>query len=379
MNRLVYIILSFCLLAALLCGCAEQAAPAGETEAQSTEQADEAVLSDAEEESEPEVTTDPNAGDKYEIQVSAMDTMMILTAYGSNAEAALDEAEQLIYDLEADLDPETEGGSIYAANAGAGLPVVISRDAMSILETALFYYEDTGGAIDPGLYPIINAWGFTTKDYRVPSRDELDTLLAQKDTAGIVTDEVNCTVTLPADTQISLGSVAKGYTAQCVVDLLAERGVTSAVLSLGGNVQTLGDEKPNGSQWQVAIMNPHDTGSYVGILSLGQKAVVTSGGYQRYFEQDGVTYIHIIDPSDGVPVSNDLLSVTVVTDDGTVADALSTATFVMGKQGALDYYEQHSDYIDLVLITTDDEVIVTPGLVDCFTESDSSYTFTYLN
>jgi thiamine biosynthesis lipoprotein len=116
----------------------------------------------------------------------------------------------------------------------------------------------------------------------------------------------------------------------------------------------------------------------VGILSLGQAAVVTSGGYQRYFEQDGVTYIHIIDPATGYPVDNDLLSVTVVTDDGAKADALSTTLFVMGKEKALAFQQEQGDF-ELVLITTDNQVIVTAGLVDCFAERGEGYTYEYLS
>ncbi len=315
--------------------------------------------------------------EKYTSQVFAMDTVMMLTAYGENGEAALDAAEETIYALEADLDPENVGGSIYAINAGAGSYVPVSESCIEVMSTAMEQWEATGGAVDPGLFPVIKAWGFTMGEYRVPTQAELNGLLADKFTGGILIDGSAGAVYIPERTEISLGAVGKGYTAQKALEAMAEAGVESAIVSLGGNVQTLGDTKPNGARWQVAVTDPKDTGAYVGILTIGEAAVVTSGGYQRYFEQDGVTYIHIIDPETGYPVDNDLLSVTVVTDDGATADALSTALFVMGAEGALDHYRTAGGF-ELVLITTEDEILVTPGLADCFEERSDGYAFTYI-
>ena len=312
--------------------------------------------------------------EKHQKQVFAMDTVMILTAYGSHAEAALEAAEARIYGLEADLDPESEAGSVHALNAGAGGQVVVSEDCFNIMSTAMDFWAASGGALDPGMYPLSKVWGFIGGDYRVPSAEEIGALLAAKNTGGVMLDGAARAATVPMGTELSFGAVAKGYTAQAVVDLMRETGVTSAILSLGGNVQTLGDTKPDGSRWKVAVQDPNDTGAYVGILEVGEAAVVTSGGYQRFFERDGVTYIHILDPETGCPVQNDLLSVTVVTSDGAEADALSTALFVLGRDGALSFYEERGGF-ELVLITKDNEVIVTPGLADAFTESGEGYSY----
>ena len=239
-------------------------------------------------------------------------------------------------------------------------------------------WRRSGGALDPGMYPLSKAWGFIGGNYRVPSQTEINALLSAKNTGGILLDEAACAATVPGGTEVSFGAVAKGYTAQAVVDLLAERGVEQAILSLGGNVQTLGERKPDGSLWQVAVTDPHDTGAYAGVLSVGQAAVVTSGGYQRFFQRDGVTYIHILDPATGCPVQNDLLSVTVVTEDGAMADALSTTLFVLGKDGALDFYRTRGGF-EMVLITAEDHVLVTPGLGESFAETSGEYTYEYLS
>ena len=314
--------------------------------------------------------------EKHEKQLFAMDTVMLLTTYGDKGDAALSAAAEVIDRLAADLDPEQEGSSVAALNAGAGEAVDVSADCLAVLDTALTVGRETGGALDPALYPVILAWGFTTGDYRVPDRAELDRLLAVKDTAGIRLDAAAGTAALPADMAVSLGAVAKGYAAQKAIGAAQAAGAERAIFSLGGNVQTLGQTRPDGKPWQVAVTDPNDTGTYLGTLSVGQTAVVTSGGYQRYFDQDGQTYIHILDPATGLPVDNGLLSVTVVTADGARADALSTALFVLGEEGALSYCAAHGD-MDLVLVTKDSRVIVTDGLADGFTENSEDYTYEY--
>lgn len=313
--------------------------------------------------------------EKHQKQVFAMDTVMLLTAYGEKAEAALEAAEARIYALEADLDPESPSGSVYALNAGAGSQVEVSQDCYNVMSTAMDYWSLSGGSLDPGLYPLSKAWGFIGGDCRVPEQGEIDALLAAKRTEEIRLDDSACAAMIPAGMEVGFGAVAKGYTAQAVCDLMADMGVQSAILSLGGNVQTLGEAKPDGSRWQVAVTDPHDTGAYAGILTMGQGTAVTSGGYQRFFERDGATYIHILDPVTGYPVESDLLSVTVVTDDGAKADALSTALFVMGKDRALEFCREQGDF-ELVLITGDDHVIVTEGLAADFQET-APERFTY--
>ena len=156
---------------------------------------------------------------------------------------------------------------------------------------------------------------------------------------------------------------------------MAAAGVTSGIISLGGNVQTLG-VKPDGSNWNVAIQDPENSSDYVGIISVGETAVVTSGGYQRYFIQNGVTYQHIIDPSTGRPAESDLLSVTIVCSDGTMADALSTALYVLGESGAKNYYETYGDF-EMILVTDDGRTIVSGGLTDNF-EANGDRTVEYV-
>jgi len=315
---------------------------------------------------------------KSEKQLFSMDTVMLLTCYGKSADKALNAAADAITSLDADLDPELKGSSVYALNAGAGGWVPVSKTCLDIMSTAKTVFKRSGGALDVGIYPLVKAWGFIDQNYRVPDKTEIAGYLAKMDTADIKLDEAGRRVFLPDGMEVSFGAVAKGYAGVQAVSAMRNAGAQYAIVSLGGNVQTLGNTKPDGSPWEVAITDPHDTGNYLGVLSVGQTAVITSGGYQRYFVSNGKTYIHILDPSTGCPVNSGLQSVTIVCPDGTMADALSTALFVLGEKGALDYYKTYGGF-DLVLVTSDNRVVVTAGLAKSFTENSKNYTFQYLD
>ena len=210
------------------------------------------------------------------------------------------------------------------------------------------------------VYPVVRAWGFTTGDYRVPEPAELAELLERVDYTRVSLS--GSTLTLPEGMELDLGAVAKGYTGDVLMELLEEQGVASAIVELGGNVQALGT-KPDGSPWRVAVQAPE--GGYAAALEIVDKAVVTSGGYQRYFERDGETYWHIIDPADGCPARSGLASVTVVAEEGTLCDALSTALFVMGADRAADFWRETGDF-DFVLLDEEGGVTITEGLEGCF-------------
>ena len=158
----------------------------------------------------------------------------------------------------------------------------------------------------------------------------------------------------------------KGYASDRLRTIMQENGISSALASLGGNVVAYG-AKPDGSGWNIAVQDPDDLSGYIGVLSVTDKMVVTSGAYQRYFISDGVTYHHIIDPLTGFPANNGLKSVTIVSDSGVEADGLSTALFVMGKDAAIDFWQAHDELFDAVLVGSDNTVYVTVNIKDTFT------------
>lgn len=305
-------------------------------------------------------TVGPEA-EKHTRTVLAMDTVMELSVYGQEGSAALDGGEEVILALEKLLSVTDPDSEIYGANHSGGEGTTISDDTAALLEQALSLCGETGGALDVTIYPVVSAWGFTNGNYRVPEEEELSALLERVDYRKITLDGDQLTV--PEGMALDLGAVAKGYAGDRIMECFRDEGVTSAIVSLGGNVQALGT-KPDGSLWQVAVQDPTGSG-YAGVLSVADKAVVTSGGYQRYFEQNGRVYWHIIDPADGCPAENGLVSVTIVADSGVLADGLSTALFVMGAEGAAEYWRACGGF-DFVLIGGDGAVTITEGIEDSF-------------
>ena len=289
----------------------------------------------------------------------AMDTVMDFTIYGESG--LIDQSESLIASLESLVSVTDADSELYAINqTGSG---TLTGKASSLMEQALEICRRTDGALDLSIYPIVRAWGFTTGSYQVPDEAEIQALLPLVDYRKIQYDAATGTVTLPEGMEIDLGSVAKGYAGQLAAQMLREHGVQSALLNLGGNVQTVG-AKPDGSPWQIGIKDPQGEDAMM-VLSVEDQAVVTSGGYERYFEQDGQTYWHIMDPSTGHPADSGLISVTIVGDEGVVCDGLSTALFVMGLEKAADLWAQSGDF-EAVFVTASGEVYITEGLQDRF-------------
>ena len=271
--------------------------------------------------------------------VFAMDTVMDLQVWGTDSREALSAMKAEITALENHWSATKEDSYIGRLNAGEAAQ---DSEAHGFLQQAEALSKRTKGAFDPHLGAYIKAWGFYNGEYRVPAAAELENLSAQWDLGGIV----------------------KGYAGYRLTEILDRLDVDRAILNLGGNIQTYG-EKPDGAPWQIAIQAPE--GGTMGTVSLrGTMAVVTSGDYQRCFEADGKVYHHILDPETGCPAESGLSSVTVICSDGTLADALSTALFVMGLEKATDHWRENRDF-SMVLLTRDGTLYATEdvALTDC--------------
>lgn len=293
----------------------------------------------------------------------AMNTYIRLEAYGDGAEDALALAQARIEELEGLWSVTDETSEIYAVNHSGGQPVSVSEDTAELVSFALEMAEKTGGALEPTIYPVLTAWGFTTDEHHVPSQEEIDRLLASVDYRRVSVD--GNTVQLEPGMMLDLGAVGKGYASDEVKELLRAEGVTSALLDLGGNIVMIGS-RPDGSDWRLGLQSPFENDT-VGVLTASDCAVVTSGNYENFFTaDDGTIYGHIIDPATGYPVNNDLASVTIVAKDGKLCDALSTSLFVMGSNEAIDYWRNHPGF-EMILITQNRQVLLTEGLEEQFT------------
>ena len=317
----------------------------------------------------------------YTSQVYAMDTIMNLSAYGKNAERGLKAAQSVIMALDAAVDPDLETSTVYAINNANGGQVAVSGQIAEMVQDAQTVYKQTKGSYDLTIYPLVERWGFTNGQYYVPSDSEifndLNKLCMDQITISKFPTSGAYALSIPYYGQLSFASCAKGCASKYAIDAMRNVGVSSAVISLGGNVQTLG-VKPDGTEWKVAIQDPYNENSYIAAVSVGETAVVTSGTYQRYFTaSNGKTYHHIFNPKTGYPTTNGLVSVTVVCKDGTMADILSTAMFVLGKTGALNYWRTYGGF-DMIIITDSNEITCTSGLIEKVDLKNPNYSISFV-
>ncbi len=302
--------------------------------------------------------------------IFAMDTYMTVTAYGEKCteavQAAVDEINRLddlwsVGNSESEISVLNENGS-----------VILSDETYTVVKEALELYDSTGGLFDITVYPLMVEWGFTTEDYKVPTDDKIKELLKLTGIDKITLNDETKQITLQSGTQIDLGGIAKGYTSAKIMDIFSEYGIESGLVSLGGNVQLYGT-KIDGSNWRVGVENPDNTikalstSDYIGVVEISDKALITSGGYQRYFvDENGEKHHHIIDPRTGEPSNSGLISVTIVSDDGLLADGLSTSLFIMGKDEAVNYWHEHSDQFDFILVDSEGKIYVSKGIESNF-------------
>lgn len=300
--------------------------------------------------------------------VFAMDTYMTVTCYGERCEEALKASIVEISRLENLLSVSLADSEVGQLNAnGSG---VLSEDTRIMVEKALELHEQTGGAFDITVYPLMELWGFISDEFQVPSEAELAAVLETTGAEKLAYDTQTAMLDLGGAAGIDLGGIAKGYTSDRLMEVFAEYDLVCGLVSLGGNVQCYGS-KPDGTDWRCGIQDPFaaDGGSsLMGVLAVSNRAVITSGAYERYFtDESGNTYHHILEPETGLPAESGLVSVTIVSDCGMLADGLSTSIYVMGLEEATAYWQLHSEEFDMILMTDAGEVYVTESLEGSFT------------
>ena len=329
------------------------------------------------------------------LELFAMDTYMTFVAIGDGADDVLTDLSRTVNTLESSLSRTVDTSEVSRLNRDGS--AVWDEDGAQLLSWALQHSQETDGAFDITIAPLVELWGITSDSPRVPSQEEIDALLPLVGYEHVHQSEF-CSISLDEGCSVDLGGIAKGYASDCAAVLFHRsaltggcanlgdtsdwgeqtfraNGIESGKISLGGNVFVLGG-KPDGSDWRVGIKDPRNESGLAAILSLRDAYAITSGGYQRNFTApDGTVYQHILDPKTGYPVQSDLTSVSVVTrggfgGQGTRADAYSTALYVMGEQAAVDFWRSQDMSFDMVLITRDGRVVYTPGLADCFNKKD---------
>ena len=311
-------------------------------------------------------------------QTYALGTTITLTAYGSKGEAALSSAVATISAVDAMCDPDVSTSTCYALNNSDGAQVNVSGQIAEMLLDAQEIYKRTDGAYDITCYPLVELWGFSNGHYYVPSTDEiyaaLDRLCMGFMSITKFPTSGTYAVVLPSYGKLSFDSCARGCASKYAIDAMYKNGVTSGIVSCAGNVQTLGT-KPDGSDWSIGITDPANPSGYLGVLSIGETAVCTTGGYQNSMPSNS-SYHHIFNLTTGNPTSNGLLSVTVVGQDGTYCDCLSTAMYALGYTKAMNYWRTYGGF-DMIFVTDSGSVICTSGLLEQFELRNTNYTLSY--
>lgn len=289
----------------------------------------------------------------------AMDTYITVKAKGADTEL-FEKLKSEVYADENRFSKTFAISEIYKFNISED-GADVSSETAELVSIALDISEKTDDAFSPVMGSLCDLWNIKSDDPRVPEDAEISAALDECRTENIKVCDNTISKTIPG-TKIDLGGIAKGYTAGKCAKLLKEAGAKNALISFGSSVACIGhsDEKKGG--WNIGIKNPFDTSEIVGSVRLYDSCLAVSGAYERYFIKDGKRYHHILSPESGYPAVSDIESTAVISKDGALADALSTALFVMGKEKALSLYESHIFDFEAVIIMGDGSVYVTTGI-----------------
>ncbi|QAA30927.1 FAD:protein FMN transferase [Clostridium manihotivorum] len=303
-------------------------------------------------------------------------TLIHLRAYGGKNEIAIDEAIKLINEIDNKMSAFKESSDICRINFKAGLEAeIVSKETFYVLEKAKEYSKLTEGTFDPTIRPLVELWNLGGKQGHIPSKEDIEEKLKLINYKDIILDKEKLSVKLKNNNQkLDLGGIAKGYAADRVRDVLKKYKVKSALIDLGGNIYVLGN-KESGEKWNIGIQNPFkERGQYVGVLSLSNKSIVTSGNYEKYFISEGKRYHHILDAKTGFPSESEIVSATIISDDSIDGDGLSTGIYILGVEKSLEILEA-VDGIDGVLITRDKKVYVTSGIKKSLVLTDQEFAY----
>jgi FAD:protein FMN transferase len=266
------------------------------------------------------------------------------------------------------------GTDLDAVNANSGIaPVVVHEDVARVVAEAKRFAELSGGAFDPTIGPIVKLWNIGTDDARVPSPSEIKAALPLVGWHDLEVDEATHSVFLKRKGMvIDLGAIAKGYAADEVAKIIQAHRIPRAIIDLGGNVLAYGTKK-GGDAWRIGVQDPSaQRGEPIGVVQVKNKTMVTSGVYERFLEVDGVRYHHILSTTDGYPVRNGLLSVTIIADKSIEADGLSTSVFALGFEKGKALVES-LDGVEAIFIFDDLTVRATKGIKKDFEITDPKY------
>ncbi|MBC8569332.1 FAD:protein FMN transferase [Zongyangia hominis] len=306
-----------------------------------------------------------------------MDTIISQTVYGPKAQETVNLVNDQLSRFENLISMHLDGSEVAQINKNAGMGYVkVSKETFDLISVAKTMSEQSGGLFDITIAPLTNLWGITSGNTRIPSQQEIDEAKALVDYRDILLNEEETSIMLRRKGQaLDLGGIAKGMASDMVREIYGEQKITSADISLGGNVLVIG-KNPQGKDFSIGIRDPRGTANeMIAAITMENKVEATTGDYERYFEKDGKRYHHVIDPRTGYPCETDLIQATVVCENGMMADFLSTTLFMMGRDQVLKYAD--NGVFDFIIVDKDKNVYVSPGLQDSFRQNGEKGEYTF--
>lgn len=282
-----------------------------------------------------------------------LDTVCQITIVSDKKDLLYNNCVDYIKQMDSELSANNEESALYKLNSGEDIK--LSFDAESLIDFGEEFGKDNPELFSIYLNPLIRAWDI-------------------KNNSGTIPDITEAMQAVEAKNSINLGAIAKGFITDRLVSKLSEEGVSSALINLGGNAYALG-KKQTGENWKIGIQDPKNENELIGVITAENLAVVTSGDYQRYFEKDGIRYHHILNPVTGYPANSGLHSVTVISKNATLADALSTAIFVAGVEKGKELLKK---YDVQGIFVTDDTIYFSKSLENIFRQSTFAYKYEFI-
>ena len=304
------------------------------------------------------------------------DTVVQVRVYDETVtEQNFEDIQGILDTIEIQMNRSNDKSELADVNRKAGVkPVAVSEDTFLVVSKALEYSERSEGRFDVAIGPLVSLWNIGHEGAKVPPIDKINEALKLTNYKNVKLDPDKRTVYLTVKgMELDLGSIAKGFAADKMVQYLQDKGFKSAIVDLGGNVFAMG-RKPGDQLWTIGIQDPDESrGNPIGTIHVDNKTIVTSGVYERFFVENGKHYHHILDPQTGFPVENNINSVTILTDKSIDADGLSTTLFALGVEKGLEFVEQTNN-ADALFITTDKKIYASSGIRELLKISNDNYT-----
>lgn len=310
-----------------------------------------------------------------------MNTIVKIDLYGREDDAIMDKVYDRLFEIEKIMSKTIKDSDVSRINEKAGKEVEVRDETYYVLEKAISQARNTEASFDPTIGPLVNLWDINESEEDrdwIPKESEIEDAKKLVNYEGLELLGGNMVRLTRKDMELDLGGIVKGFATDEIVKLLKEENVDSAMIDLGGDLYAYG-KKVDGSPWKIGIQDPSiEEQDYMGILSITDKSVVTSGNYERYFELDGEVYHHIIDGKTGYPAKNELASVTTISDYGIDSDSYATAFYILGLNRSLDLLNR-LEGVDGILISKDKKVYITEGIRDKFQLRDNNSGFTIMD